>query len=127
MPKNEYANYMNSARWTAFREVALARAKRRCRACSSPDDLHVHHLTYERLGNERLEDVVVLCENCHDIVHRIERTTSQDLISATNTVTRAAQWLGRSPHPTKEFVKQRGRANIDDFFAAERESRRRRA
>lgn len=30
--------------------------------------LHVHHLTYERLGYERDEDLAGICESCHDEV-----------------------------------------------------------
>jgi 5-methylcytosine-specific restriction endonuclease McrA len=29
----------------------------------------VHHKTYERLGNELIEDCEVLCEQCHDKLH----------------------------------------------------------
>jgi hypothetical protein len=29
----------------------------------------VHHLTYERLGNEHLSDVIVLCLACHGKEH----------------------------------------------------------
>jgi 5-methylcytosine-specific restriction endonuclease McrA len=29
----------------------------------------VHHLTYERLGNELLIDLVSLCNGCHDQAH----------------------------------------------------------
>jgi hypothetical protein len=33
--------------------------------------LHVHHYTYERLGCERDEDLVTLCETCHSELHRL--------------------------------------------------------
>lgn len=33
---------------------------------SETSRLHVHHRTYERLGEELPEDLVVLCEVCHE-------------------------------------------------------------
>jgi 5-methylcytosine-specific restriction endonuclease McrA len=31
--------------------------------------LHVHHRTYARFGHERIEDLEVLCESCHNAEH----------------------------------------------------------
>lgn len=30
---------------------------------------HVHHLTYERLGEEHDDDLMLLCSPCHNLVH----------------------------------------------------------
>jgi hypothetical protein len=30
----------------------------------------VHHLTYERVGYEDLDDLVSVCEDCHETVHQ---------------------------------------------------------
>jgi len=35
--------------------------------CSPP--LHVHHRTYERVFHETLDDLCVLCEDCHELFH----------------------------------------------------------
>lgn len=37
--------------------------------CQSRFRLQVHHKTYARLGKERLEDLQVLCFNCHKLIH----------------------------------------------------------
>lgn len=37
--------------------------------CGETEGLHLHHLTYERLGAERLDDLTPLCPNCHAMVH----------------------------------------------------------
>lgn len=66
-----YYDYLRTPEWAALRETALHSARYRCQTCNSPDDLHVHHRTYERLGNERPDDVVVLCRTCHNAVHGI--------------------------------------------------------
>lgn len=39
-------------------------------------DLHVHHLTYDNLGNERYEDLVLLCKKHHEIWHENEKKKS---------------------------------------------------
>ena len=124
MPRHEYDRHLASPKWAAFRQVALSIAKNRCRACAATEDLQVHHRTYDHFGHEELDDVVVLCQRCHDAVHRLERSGRLSLWDATNVVLHAGR--GRA-QPRPEFVKQRGRSNIDDFFAAEREHRRKRA
>lgn len=30
----------------------------------------MHHLTYENLGNEKDEDLMLLCETCHQYMHK---------------------------------------------------------
>lgn len=72
--------YLFSGHWREFRasvlEVQRARLGRNvCERCPEDanekitDELHVHHRTYERLGEERLDDVEILCEACHDKEH----------------------------------------------------------
>jgi predicted HNH restriction endonuclease len=36
--------------------------------------MHLHHRTYKNLGNERLNDLVPLCPDCHDRVHALHRS-----------------------------------------------------
>lgn len=69
MTWDEYSTYLHTDRWKKLREHALARFDWRCAACHSPDDLHVHHRTYERVGAEYLTDLTVLCRNCHRTLH----------------------------------------------------------
>lgn len=64
-----YYEYINSDEWKQKRNDALERANNKCSECGSEHDLHVHHLTYKRLGRELPEDLQVLCADCHAIVH----------------------------------------------------------
>lgn len=49
---------------------AMTRAKGRCEMCGTNQrQLHVHHKTYERFGNEHPLDLVVLCDRCHKKAH----------------------------------------------------------
>jgi hypothetical protein len=51
--------------------VALAKAEHRCQGCGKQGDnsLDVHHLTYERMGDELDEDLAVMCRTCHEAEH----------------------------------------------------------
>lgn len=63
--KREYLEYLETPEWHAVRKQALARARYRCERCQGCGPLHVHHITYIRIGREYLDDLEVLCENCH--------------------------------------------------------------
>ena len=63
-----YADYIQSDAWRARAVIAKARAGQRCQDCrrvAPAVTLDAHHLTYERLGHERPEDIAVLCRECH--------------------------------------------------------------
>lgn len=64
-----YAAYLRSAEWGRTRDLALEYYGGNCCLCHSTDNLEVHHRTYERLGRERLADLTVLCDPCHERYH----------------------------------------------------------
>ncbi len=71
-----YRSYLNSPHWRMVRNAAMKRANYRCHKCGSKRDPNVHHKTYERLGNERDEDLEVLCFGCHN-GHHLEEARSE--------------------------------------------------
>ena len=60
-----YSRYIQSPEWAAVRKAKFQQAGTRCQECGGDERLEVHHLTYDRLGHERLEDLQVLCHWCH--------------------------------------------------------------
>lgn len=66
-----YAEYLLTDHWRTMRRLALEAGDWRCALCDNADLLEVHHRTYERLGQERLRDLVVLCEDCHARHHAV--------------------------------------------------------
>lgn len=68
-PAGDYDEYLRSPHWERIRARALFRAANRCQLCASLKRLDVHHNTYENLGHERPEDVIVLCRMCHEKHH----------------------------------------------------------
>lgn len=67
-----YDEYLKSKHWQSFRLKAILHYGKKCLMCGTKEVpyFHVHHLTYENKGREKLKDVVVLCEICHNEVHR---------------------------------------------------------
>jgi hypothetical protein len=70
-----YEVYLRSNRWRQFRAAMLDLVDGTCERCGLREDesrllvLDVHHQTYERLGCELPDDVLVLCRPCHDAMH----------------------------------------------------------
>lgn len=60
-----YSEYLLTSVWHYRRNEALKRAGHTCHRCGVKRQLQVHHLSYERLGNEIDEDLEVLCKGCH--------------------------------------------------------------
>ena len=69
-----YKEYLKSKRWQAKRQQVFAHYGKKCYACGKrPKVLHVHHVTYERLGHEDIKDLMPLCVPCHRELTRIYR------------------------------------------------------
>jgi uncharacterized protein with PIN domain len=64
-----YKTYLKTEHWRELRADASTKAGHRCQVCNKKGLIDVHHRTYERLGAEKLEDVIVLCRECHSIFH----------------------------------------------------------
>ena len=64
--------YYLSASWKRIRKEKLREADYQCERCGSAINLNVHHTTYDNLGNENLDDLVVLCASCHAQVHGLK-------------------------------------------------------
>jgi 5-methylcytosine-specific restriction endonuclease McrA len=75
--KMPFAEYRKQPEWQVRRVQALTRARFRCQMGSSHDaPLDVHHNSYDNYGDERPEDLVVLCRSCHQKVHGIVEDAS---------------------------------------------------
>ena len=70
MPTN-YNKYLQSDKWNSIKEKVLRRDNHICQECGNTDKLIVHHKTYEHIFKEAkyLDDLVILCKECHWKVH----------------------------------------------------------
>lgn len=66
-----YKEYLQTDHWKNTRKKALYKANYRCQLCNDNKNLHVHHRTYENLGQETTQDLTVLCKPCHEKHHGI--------------------------------------------------------
>lgn len=66
----DYKDYLQTPEWNATRKKMFRRADYQCQLCNAnKTTLNVHHKTYDRLGAENYDDLIVLCENCHAKFH----------------------------------------------------------
>ncbi len=86
-----YQEYLQTPEWRQKREQVLERDNYCCRVCNSDERLHVHHRTYARRGNEDLEDLTTLCEECHERFH--EKTNQ-------------IEYSRRETHQRREFIER---------------------
>lgn len=66
----QYEEYIKSDAW---KEKAAQRRELdddTCQRCGAKNQLEVHHLWYDYLGNESLNDLITLCSECHKECHR---------------------------------------------------------
>lgn len=65
----DYYQYLRTKTW---REKANERLKRdgyQCVLCGSAKNLSVHHITYENIGFEKMDDLISVCKGCHEKLH----------------------------------------------------------
>ena len=56
-------------RWENY----LRGPKKGQRKPKSVNHLHLHHKNYDRMGKEKREDLMLLCDSCHKLGHQLEK------------------------------------------------------
>lgn len=69
---SSYGDYLRSDHWHHVRANYRASDRPQACICGATTGLHLHHLTYERVGAETLDDLTPLCPTCHVMVHALE-------------------------------------------------------
>jgi len=64
-----YSEYLQTSHWIEIRNKHLKRSNYKCQICNKNNKLNVHHRTYERRGEEDYNDLITLCEDCHNLFH----------------------------------------------------------
>jgi 5-methylcytosine-specific restriction endonuclease McrA len=76
IPRHIYLKYMYSWRWYRKRTKRKKLDNNQCQHCGSAENLTVHHVTYDRFENERMSDLLTLCQACHYAVHHPNHQTA---------------------------------------------------
>lgn len=64
-----YNAHLRSDLWRNIRQRVLLRDRELCQGCLLAPAAHVHHTTYDHLGDELLFELVSLCVGCHEKTH----------------------------------------------------------
>ena len=78
-----YKEYLQSQHWLVTKDYFYSHSQRIlmmrrsggicCEFCRTKGKVNLHHKTYERLGNERCTDLIILCDDCHQQIHDLPR------------------------------------------------------
>lgn len=66
---NSYSDYLKSKEWKNKRKRLFKQRNNKCENCGSINKLHLHHLTYKNIFNEKDNELQVLCSYCHAKIH----------------------------------------------------------
>jgi len=70
-----YTEYLKSKEWYKKREAI-------CRLCGQLRNLNVHHVSYENIHTPaEMNDLIVLCKECHDRIHTMPLEESEALMT----------------------------------------------
>lgn len=71
---DKYKKYLESNEWANKKEQIYNKRGKKCIICGSEYNLNVHHLNYETIYCEEINDfynVIVVCEKCHKKLHEM--------------------------------------------------------
>lgn len=72
-----YKDYLKTEHWKNIKmKMKNSKYKYMCYSCKSKTKLQLHHKSYKRVGNEKLTDLIWLCEDCHKKTHEINKNGS---------------------------------------------------
>lgn len=82
--RRDYDTYLASPAWAEFRRGWFERHPRTgCYLCGTRQRLQLHHLRYDRVGQERDSDVRAMCSSCHEKIHAYARRQRMTVYNAT--------------------------------------------
>lgn len=65
-----YSEYLKTRHWKSIRTKVIQDRGKVCEVCGRSNiPLQVHHMTYERIGCEKMEDLICVCKDCHMGIH----------------------------------------------------------
>lgn len=110
-----YKDSLRTEHWELKKLETLERSGHKCQICGKTERLEVHHNTYENKGNERPEDLIVLCKKCHKINHKniVHKRNISEFVSSIFEDLEESYQYHKSEYNTK-FL------HIDDMLSIDR-------
>lgn len=111
--RRRYEARIRSAQWKNMKRSLIKWRGNRCERCGLETPLELHHKTYERLGNERLSDLELICSTCHRLADQ-QRAAQGRQRSAT-----ALYEAGLDTYATKKYGEEWWMHHDSDWIAEE--------
>jgi hypothetical protein len=68
--REQYQQYITrSSHWKMLKRHVRRRANGKCERCHDAPMTATHHLTYDRMFDEDLSDLMAVCDDCHRFLH----------------------------------------------------------
>lgn len=80
--RTSYETYINSKDWERRRNAFWQTHPRRCAVCDTGLRIHLHHMSYRKIGAEPDEHLIPLCQAHHRRYHELNGS-QRDMIQAT--------------------------------------------
>ncbi len=66
---DEYKKYIKTKKWKTIAKEVKERANNKCEICGSERKLVTHHHNYVNVYNETHDDLLCVCNRCHETIH----------------------------------------------------------
>lgn len=90
----DYPRYLASREWAVLKEQVRKRSGNKCERCFAAPYQQTHHVTYERIGHERLDDLLGLCRDCHEYLSAKTETDPRTKGLVAGCLTNNGAWSG---------------------------------
>lgn len=107
---DNYKQFLKSDNWKDFKnkfyktkvvqEMVEKFGQPVCEFCCTKGKLNIHHWTYKKLGNDVAGYMSLICDECHNTIHSMNR--KHNLWHRTRMFRRAMIRAGKSIHSTSE-------------------------
>lgn len=74
-----YGEYLKSGAWEDIKKNYFNGKKKSCEVCNSTAKVSLHHKYYAERGQEKIEDLIALCDVCHKEVHAFIGPTQKNM------------------------------------------------
>lgn len=116
-----YRNYIrDSSHWKGLRRKAFIYYGKRCYVCGFSNRLHCHHMVYrDPLESCTVDDVVPLCEACHEHIHSRpfllfkSRRKSESNLAVLRAYSRQQGFMVHAARPSRRKRKQKQKRGCD--------------
>lgn len=94
---SKYTEYISSEEWIQLKVDLLQQRGCKCERCEKvfkrASKLQLHHLTYDRLFNEKPSDLQLVCRNCHMVLHGLAKDFVKKGQRIKNIKAKEPKWL----------------------------------